>query len=375
MKTLVLLPFFILVTITIVPGQDWTILNMRFTRTVTGLPCYYLSSSELDAPDPMNGQGKYGMHNLFDGDSVTAWVEGADGQGRGEWVMFSAGQELPAAIMIRNGYQKSASLFKGNARIKSASLSLYAGFHIEGESAETYDKFYFKNLLHGDVVSFADKPGDDLFYLEPFCDDNTRRLGEALKEFKESFKEEIEAREEVRAGAGDIKIDFSYFIKIEVIDVYPGSKYEDLAVSEIGMKGVHHCRVPVAEKVTEVYQDEAAGNIRFSTTIRDSLLMLDMQLLPESKNLQEGQQLSIVLMDVSDDNEWAQVNYQFASDEGRTEEYSTLWHVKSRSRINSRLLDKGTLMYGFTTTNGKVLLETNEGSLILSPVGELIYYK
>jgi hypothetical protein len=103
--------------------------------------------------------------------------------------------------------------------------------------------------------------------------------------------------------------------------------------------------------------------------------MLDMQLLAESKNLPEGQQISIVLMDVSDDNEWAQVNYQFASDEGRTEEYSTLWHVKSRSRINSRLLDKGTLMYGFTTTNGKVLLETNEGSLILSPVGELIYYK
>lgn len=375
MKTLVLLPLLILVTIPAAPGQEWANLNMRFTRTVTGLPCYYLSSSELDAPDPMSGTGKYGMHNLFDGDSATSWADGVDGPGMGEWIMFSAGQELPAAIMIRNGYQKSASLFEGNARIKRASLSLYAGFHIEGESTETYDRFYFKNLLHGDVISFRDKPGDDLFYLEPFCDDNTRRLGEALQEFKESFKEEIDARRELSTGKSDVKIDFNYFIKIEVIDVYPGSQDEDLCVSEIGLRGVHHCRVPVAEKVTEVYQDEASGKISFSTAIRDSLIMLDMQLLPESKNLREGQQMSIVLMDVSDDNEWAQVNYQFASDGGRTEEYPTLWHVKSRSRINSRLLDRGTLMYGFTTENERVLLETNEGSLVLSPVGELIYYK
>lgn len=375
MRTLVLFPFFILLTITVAPGQDWTNLNMRFTRTANRLPCYYLSSSELDAPDPINGQGKYGVHNLFDGDSATAWVEGTEGPGRGEWLMFSAGQELPAAIMIRNGYQKSASLFKGNARIKSAALSLYAGFHIEGESAETFYRFHFKNLLHGDVISFGDQPGEDLLYLEPFCDDNTRRLGEALQEFKEYFKEDIEALSELKAGSDDVKIEFNYFIKIEVIDIYPGSQFDDLCISEVDLKGVHHCRVPAAEKVTEVYQDEVSGNIAFSTEIRDSLIMLDMKMLPESKNIVEGQQMSIVLMDVSDDNEWAQVNYQFASKEGRTEEYSTLWHVKSRSRINSRLLDKGTLMYGFSTTNGKVLLETNEGSLILSPVGELIYYK
>ncbi|MCA1756276.1 MAG: hypothetical protein LC649_02320 [Bacteroidales bacterium] len=348
---------------------------MRFTRTVTGLPCYYLSSSDLVAPDQKSGTGKYGMHNLFDGDSATAWVEGVDGPGRGEWIIFSAGQELPAAIMIRNGYQKSTSLFEGNARIKSASLSLYAGFHIEGESTEAFNRFYFKNLLHGDVISFGDKSGDDLFYFEPFCDDNTRRLGEALQEFKETFKKEIDTRKELTSGTRDVKIDFNYFIKLEVIDVYPGSQYEDLCLSEIDLRGVHHCRVPAAETVTGVYQDEASGKIRFSTGIRDSLIMLDMKMLPEYKNLPVDQQMSVVLMDVSDDTEWAQVNYQFALSEGRTEEYSTLWHVKSRSRINSRLLDKGTLMYGFTITNGRVLLETNEGSLILSPLGELIYYK
>lgn len=374
-RAIILTSFFTLFLPPVLLAQEWIDFNMRYTSTVNGLPCYYSSSSELNGVDTYESQGKYGVHNLFDGDSATAWVEGADGPGRGEWVMFSVGQELPAVIMIRNGYQKSADLFKNNARIKNATISLHAGFHIEGQSTEIVDLFRLKNLLHGSAISFEDREGESLFYLEPFCEDNCRRVGEALKEFKDLYGQEVGAVGEARGSEDGGELYFSYFVKIEITEIYPGTQWDDLCISEVDIRGLHHCRVPVSEKISEVYQDDESGAVRFNTEIRDNLLMLDIRNLPEVRNLSAGQQMWVVLMDVSDNNEWAQINYQFASEGGRVEEYSTLWHVKSRSRIISRLLEKSTQMYGFTTENERILLQTDQGSLILSPVGELIYYK
>lgn len=348
---------------------------MRYVSPVNDLPYYYSSSSELNGTDSSKSPGKYGVHNLFDGDSATAWVEGTDGPGIGEWVIFSVGQELPAVIMIRNGYQKSANLFKRNARIKNASISLYAGFHIKGQSTEIVELFRLKNLMHGCDISFEDSIGEELFYLEPFCDDNCLRLGEALKEFKDSFSQEIDTKGEMSQREDEGKVYFNYFVKIEVTDIYPGTQRGDLCISEVDIRGLHHCRVPAPEKISQVYQDDKTGDIRFNTEIRDNLLMLDIDNLPENKNLSAGQQMWVVLMAVSANNEWAQINYQLTAEGGTVEEYSTLWHVKSRSRIISKLLEKSMQVYGFTTANGHTLLQTDHGSLILSPVGELIYYK
>ena len=374
-RVFILIAFIALFLSSVLPAQEWTEYNMRYVRTVNDLPCYYSSSSELKSGDTNKSLGKYGVHNLFDGDSATAWVEGADGPGIGEWVLFSVGQELPAVIMIRNGYQKSANLFKRNARIKNASISLYAGLHIKGQTTEAVDLFRLKNLLHGCDISFEDRIGEELFYLEPYCDDNCLRVGEALKEFKDLFSQEVGLKDDMRQSEDERDVYFSYFVKIEVTDIYPGTQHGDLCISEIDIRGLHHCRVPATEKILEVYQVDETGQIRFNTEMRDSLLLLDALNLPEVKNISTGQQIGVVLMDVSDNNEWVQINYQFTAEGARVEEYSTLWHVKSRSRIISKLLEKSIKMYGFSFENGHTLLKTDHGSLILSMVGELIYYK
>ena len=66
--------------------------------------------------------------NLLDGDTTTAWVEGAKGTGVGEWVKLEFDSLVPVArIEIANGYQKDDQRFTGDVRIKSLELDYSDG--------------------------------------------------------------------------------------------------------------------------------------------------------------------------------------------------------------------------------------------------------
>lgn len=70
-------------------------------------------------------QENYHPNYILDGDPATAWVEGADGSGRGEWVRIHVSPVESASkirIRIRNGYHKSKPLHAKNARLKKLEL-------------------------------------------------------------------------------------------------------------------------------------------------------------------------------------------------------------------------------------------------------------
>ena len=63
----------------------------------------------------------YGVRNLFDARSEFAWVEGADGLGKGTTLTFTFKQpQTISKLRIRNGFQRSPVHFSDNARLKSA---------------------------------------------------------------------------------------------------------------------------------------------------------------------------------------------------------------------------------------------------------------
>jgi len=75
-------------------------------------------------------QENYHPNYILDGDPTTAWVEGADSSGAGEWVRIHVSPVEGAAtirLRVQNGYQKSKALYQKNARLKKVEVVALPG--------------------------------------------------------------------------------------------------------------------------------------------------------------------------------------------------------------------------------------------------------
>jgi hypothetical protein len=121
----------------------------------------------------------YGPENLFDDDTDTAWVEGVPGQGIGQWIVVAFDRiRLVKSIEIINGYAKDHLVFQKNSRVKD----------IKVEFSGRDEPEYFK-LKDSETPQPVPLPDDA-----------------PLK---------------------------AYWIKFTVESVYPGTKWEDTAISEL----------------------------------------------------------------------------------------------------------------------------------------------
>jgi len=162
---------------------------------------------------------KYNARKIFDRNFSTCWAEGSKGFGQGEWVMFHSF----AVFWLYNGMWRSKALFYANNRIKKMKISFY---DIYARSYSTHNlatmKFetthtVFTNvyLLSETVVNLPDgvspveidKEHDPI----PF----------------EISPDNPEVPYEKRANDGYL------FCRLEILDVYRGSKYNDTCISEI----------------------------------------------------------------------------------------------------------------------------------------------
>lgn len=121
--------------------------------------------------------GNYIASNVLDNNKATAWVEGVDGDGIGEYVTLFADVNAPVnGIKILNGYNKNADIFAKNNRAARVRITLSTGDIYETQLVDNYNTY-----------TFVDFGGP-------------------------------------KAIEG---------MKIEILSVYPGSKYQDTCISEI----------------------------------------------------------------------------------------------------------------------------------------------
>lgn len=121
----------------------------------------------------------YGPENLFDDDTDTAWVEGVPGQGIGQWIVVAFDRiRLVTLVEVVNGYAKDHLVFQKNSRVKDIKIE----FSGRDEPA------YFK-LKDSETPQPVPLPDDA-----------------PLK---------------------------AYWIKFTIESVYPGTKWEDTAISEL----------------------------------------------------------------------------------------------------------------------------------------------
>jgi hypothetical protein len=139
--------------------------------------------------------GKYTANNIHDLNYKTAWVEGVTGQGIGEKITYDFPPENPriTKIIIVNGYVKSPKAWTENSRVKK--LKMY----VDGKPFA--------------LLELADSKQEQSFSFEP--------LG--LSDREDYDKLLTLPR---------------WTITFEIMEVYPGSKYEDTAITEIYFDGI-----------------------------------------------------------------------------------------------------------------------------------------
>lgn len=143
---------------------------------------------------PAAGKNRYEVGMLDDGLPATAWVEGNEGSGAGERIVFSfpatyfeeteGMKDIPFwGFMIVNGYHKSPNAWRENGRAKRL------------------------RLLHN---------GKPLFVI-------------ALQDVMGAQS----------VGFPSFPINTGDEVALEVLDVYPGERYSDMAISELLPMGAH----------------------------------------------------------------------------------------------------------------------------------------
>lgn len=366
---LTILPSYCNYGLSAVPQQDeWEEMYFRAAKVNDELR-HYIVSSELNPVDPFKGFGKYGGHNLFDDDLSTAWVEGADRHGKGEYIIIKAGSYFPSALLIDNGYQKSANLYSMNSRPSRLKISLHAGFFLEGDDTEISSRYRTRKITGAEYVTLDDKMGTQSIKM-PFKRDRVLHIKDSLSvAFSREFADEIKERKQW-CPTCDMTPRFSFFVRIEIVDVYKGSRWEDTCISGLRFLVVKTINADIDEDeaIINVYQgdEDESGKIFADTENNKGIIIVDKTKLNEYKELADYENMDIALMDVSPDNEWAQVDILIVPEgEGRVEEFSVLYNTRLKKRVDKNLLPDAYGMYGFSEKDGKIFLETTEGSVDL----------
>lgn len=167
---------------------------------IVGSACSWYCGGGLDtqtASSSLRPQGSntYSPENAHDLSYETAWVEGADDYGIGEYIEYHLRPENPriTEIIVVNGYVKSDAAWKNNSRVKKLKVYLndrpLAYLALEDSKAEQH--------FAVEAIGYADRSDMDALKSKP-----------------------------------------ASVLKFEIVEVYPGLKWKDTAITEIYFDGI-----------------------------------------------------------------------------------------------------------------------------------------
>lgn len=148
----------------------------------------------------------YSAGNISDNDPKTAWVEGVKGYGVGEVIIVPC-LDLNKPVKIWSGYGKSESVYTTNSRPRKIRTVI---IRADPGSPSQYGKNYenLKVISEASVI-LSDKNGYQNLAIPEFTSDSF---------FSKTFNTYMK---------------YEYLLGIEILEVYPGTKYDDTCISEI----------------------------------------------------------------------------------------------------------------------------------------------
>ncbi len=169
----------------------WDVIGGGCSWYCGGGPEEITSSSALKP----QGANTYEARHAHDLSYKSAWVEGVAGYGIGEHLIYSFSPESPRItdIIVVNGYVKSERAYLDNSRVKK--LKVYLND---------------KPLA---ILLLEDRRSKQFFKFDP--------IGNGK-----------------RADPEILKLQPGWTLKFEILEVYKGSKYDDVAITEIFFDGL-----------------------------------------------------------------------------------------------------------------------------------------
>lgn len=164
---------------------------------------------------------KYPPSNLFDNNLKTCWVSDF-GKIKDSSIYIKIPKKNQFSIDIFSGYGKSKSLYFKNSRPKKIRVKIFVAINPSGYVTEIGSFYRAMKYPNENIIYLKDKFGTQSFNIQFSHKKIIDFQNMVLKDFDLKFKK---------------KIDHSCLIlKLEIIDIYKGSKYDDLCISEIIFK-------------------------------------------------------------------------------------------------------------------------------------------
>lgn len=192
----------------------------------------------------------YAAHKAADNNHNTVWCEGKKGDGHGETLEVNFQPTLAYNLRIQHGVTKDKTLYNENNRIKDYELLLYTS---TGKKIKKSGRFMDTACNKTDVEIATDcslKRKQKLKYIN---DSVSNRQNNLVNTIENKVRKEIAEEDYIACmakrqdtcltwqdnNAGEnIKLDTATCltgVKLTIKSVYPGNKYNDTCVTEIGV--------------------------------------------------------------------------------------------------------------------------------------------
>lgn len=273
---------------------------------------FWSSSSELEQ-DIYKDFGKYGSINVADSDPETCWAEGSESDGSGEYLLTVIPENI-STLRIRNGYQKNESIYNANNRPKAIKFTLYASYQPSGYVTETHTGFCISDPLFTSTVTLKDQMG----YQDVNTGINWPDIYEELSHDNTFNKDH-------------------FILKIKIVDVYKGSKWNDACISDINI---------IPSPYFNITEDEH-GFIKVTDISTDTLFY--------------NHESIFQIVEISNNTQWI-IFIEMAADIGdsRAETIYRLYNIESEEFVE---LNNVYEMYGFSVKDDKTYIEGSDNEL------------
>ena len=256
----------------------------------------------------------YPESNIFDGDVKTCWVCGSYKDNNPESVHLQMPHSDKVYVGVFTGYGKSQALFYQNARPNKIRLSVYATVHPKGHVSEIADGYKGLKFPREQIVTLVDTFGIQKFEL----DFSRKELNEFSKEVYRQARSYFESP----------ILDSCFFVKIDILESLPGTKYDDICISELYLTG-EKCTLNSSTPLTpikNVYTNQAENSILIDDDQNQGIVIYH-------------DSLSVLqIIEVSANNKWAIVISMPAEvGEGRVETLYQLVNIPDRKIVNNEI--------------------------------------
>ena len=255
---------------------------------------------------------KYPPSNLFDANYNTCWVAGSDRNEENPSLFLKLPDLENIVVNIFSGYGKSKNLYYQNSMPREIRFTILAAVNPDGYISEYGALFKAVKYSEERIVHLPDK-----FDIQSInLDFSKEKLSDFERMIYKSYKTEFTM----------LPGETCFILQMEILDSWPGTKYDDICISEIFL---NDCLIsPLLKEIIQI------ENIYLNST-ENTLLMDDKT---NSEIVVYSDSLSILqIIEISNDKKWAILISMPSEIKGRVETEYLLIDIINKIVLNPQL--------------------------------------